>query len=257
MDVLVFKVLAVLVIFITGILGGLVPMRIGISGRADRLLMLGNAFAGGIFLGAGLIHMLTDAGVNMQAFAGDIDFPVVPLLCGAGFLIVFFIEKVLVGGDDVGGMAGGRPAIYPYVLTLILAVHSLIAGASLGLEKAMGASMVIFIAIIAHKGSASFALGISLKDAGMSPSRTKRLIAFFCCMTPLGILVGAAFSAVLSSKTAFGAEAVFDALAAGTFIYVGVLEIIEDVFADAADRWPKFILLAAAFGFMALLAVWT
>ena len=257
MDILAFKVLAVLVIFITGILGGLVPLRIGISGRADRLLTLGNAFAGGIFLGAGLIHMLTDAGENLQAFAGDVDFPFVPLICGAGFLIVFFIEKVLIGGEDVGGMSGGRPSVYPYVLTLILAVHSLIAGASLGLEKALGASLVIFIAIIAHKGSAAFALGAGLKDAGVPSSRAVRLIAFFCCMTPLGILLGAAFSAVLASKTAFGAEAVFDALAAGTFIYVGVLEIIENVFADAEDRWSKFILLAAAFGFMALLAVWT
>ena len=51
-----------------------------------------------------------------------------------------------------------------------------------------------------------------------------------------------------------GIEAVFDALAAGPFVYVGVVDIMEEVFSSSHDRGLKFGIMTAAFGFMALLA---
>jgi zinc transporter 1/2/3 len=256
MEILWFKVVAIFIIVAAGLCGGLVPLRMGASARAEGLLPLGNAFAGGIFLGAGLIHMLSDAQEKFKSFADDIEFPVALFVCGCGFLLVFFLERVLLRGEDVGAMSEGRP-VYPFVLTLVLSVHSVIAGVSLGLETTLTSSFVIFIAIIAHKGSAAFALGISLRDAEIPSSRLVAIIAFFCCMTPLGIVLGTAFTSLLTSRMATGTEAIFDALAAGTFLYVGALDIVEEVFAKRERRWLKFILLAAAFGFMALMAIWT
>lgn len=255
MEILWFKILAIIIIVISGLGGGLLPMRIGVSKLADRLLPLGNAFSGGIFLGAGLIHLLPDAKENFGRFAGDIDFPLVFLVCGCGFLLVFFLEKVLLRGEDVGAMSGGR-SVYPFVLTLVLSVHSLIAGAALGLEKTLISSVVLFIAIIAHKSSAAFALGSSLSSARTPSARFIMVIIFFSCMTPLGIVIGTAFSGLLTSNTAAGVEAVFDALAAGTFLYVSIIDIIEESFIRREERWLKFTLLSAAFYFMALIAVW-
>ena len=253
MEILWFKGLAVLIIVMTAIVGGMVSIRIGGSARAERLLPLGDAFAGGIFLGAGLLHMLADAQENFKTFAGDVAFPVVLFVCGCGFLLIFFLERVLLGGEDVGAMSKGRP-VYPFVLTLVLSVHSIIAGTSLGLDKTLMSSVVIFIAIIAHKGSAAFALSSSLRAAEISVSRSYGIIALFSIMTPAGILLGTAFNVFLTSRAAVGIEAVFDALAAGTFIYVGVVDIMEEVFSSSQDRGLKFGIMTAAFGFMALLA---
>jgi len=253
MEILWFKGLAVLIIVMTAIVGGMVSIRIGGSARAERLLPLGDAFAGGIFLGAGLLHMLADALENFKVFAGDVDFPVVLFVCGCGFLLIFFLERVLLGGEDVGAMSKGRP-VYPFVLTLVLSVHSIIAGTSLGLDKTLMSSVVIFIAIVAHKGSAAFALSSSLRAAEVSVSRSYGIIALFSIMTPVGILLGTAFNVFLTSRAAVGIEAVFDALAAGTFIYVGVVDIMEEVFNSRQDRGLKFGIMTGAFGFMALLA---
>jgi zinc transporter 1/2/3 len=76
-------------------------------------------------------------------------------------------------------------------------------------------------------------------------------------MTPIGVLAGLAFSRALSGQTAVILEAVFDALAAGTFVYVAVLDIIDESFAQKVDLGIKFALLTAGFLGMALLAVWT
>jgi len=46
MEILWFKGLAVLIIVMTAIVGGMVSIRIGVSSRAERLLPLGDAFAG-------------------------------------------------------------------------------------------------------------------------------------------------------------------------------------------------------------------
>ena len=51
-------------------------------------------------------------------------------------------------------------------------------------------------------------------------------------------------------------QGVFDAVAAGTFLYVAVLGIIEREFTQPKDRWLKFILLAFGLGIMAVLAIW-
>jgi zinc transporter 1/2/3 len=79
----------------------------------------------------------------------------------------------------------------------------------------------------------------------------------FSRMTPLGVVAGLAFSRALSGQTAVMLEAVFDALAAGTFVYVAVLDIIQETFAEKVDLVAKFTLLSAGFLGMALLAVWT
>ena len=151
MDMMWFRVLAIVAIVLAGLIGGLIPSRIGVSDRSLRFLGLGNALSAGIFLGAGLLHMLADAMENLEAYSGDLDYPYALLICGVGFLFVLLLDKVMLRDDDVGEASGGH-SIYPFVLTLVLSIHSIIAGATLGLEKSIVSSIVIFIAIISHKG---------------------------------------------------------------------------------------------------------
>lgn len=256
MGMLEVKLASVAVIFVSGLIGGTLPLRFDESERSKRLLGLGNGFAGGIFLGAGLLHMLSDAQENFSSFA--LHYPVALFVAGGGFLAVLFLEMVaLQGREDVADMSSGKTSVYPYLLIVVLSVHSLIAGTALGLETSVAASFAILVAIIAHKGSAAFALGVSLEAARFERRRLIAMVAFFSCMTPLGVLAGFFCSRILEGQTAVLVEAIFDALAAGSFVYVAVLDIIEEAFADKVDLGAKFLVLMAGFLGMALLAIWT
>lgn len=251
-----FKILAVVLLISTGLAGGLIPLRISLSDRGRRFLALGNAFSGGIFLGAGVIHMLGDSIETFGSMANAGGFPWALLICCCGFLGILLLEKVLVRRDESDVAVSGR-SVYPYILLLVLSVHSVIAGMTFGLEASMAASFVIFIALIAHKGAAGFALGIGLRSSGARASTHRGLVALFACMTPLGIGLGSILSALIAPNGIAGVEAIFDALAAGTFLYVAIVDIIAETFVKRTDALAKFSLIAAGFGLMAILALWT
>jgi zinc transporter 1/2/3 len=256
MTIFELKLAACLLILAFGLVGGLLPLRFGSSVRSGRLLNRGNGFSAGIFLGAGLIHMLGDAQNDFSKIAPD--YPYALLIAGAGFLAVLCLEMVILRGrEDVGAMAAEGGGVYPFLLTVVLSVHSLIAGTAVGLETSSAATFALLIAILAHKGSAAFALGVSLKSAEFPRPRFISIVALFSCMTPLGVLTGTLFSRSLEGAMALRVEATFDSLAAGTFVYVAVLDIIDETFEDKVDLWVKFVLLTLGFGGMALLAVWT
>ncbi|MGE5186640.1 MAG: hypothetical protein ACM31C_31515 [Acidobacteriota bacterium] len=52
-------------------------------------------------------------------------------------------------------------------------------------------------------------------------------------------------------------EGIFDSLAAGTFLYIAMLDIIRTEFEVRGDRWQKWSLASAGFATMAVLALWT
>ena len=272
------------VIFAAGWAGGIVPLlRKDINPRA-RLLAWGNAFAAGIFLGIGLVHMLSDANGSWSDDLGY-GFPMAFALAGAAFALVLLFEHVIVaargthdvvhvfeGDESPGGTppptAGTaraavavetlheRPAIYPYVLIAALSVHSIIAGLALGAQVDTEDIWVIFVAIIAHKSSAAFALTVSCVRAGLDRGLSLRLLAAFTVTTPAGVLVGAAVSSALDNRAEIYFDATFTALAAGTFLYIASLDIIREEFLHGSERWQKWLLLAAAYGGTALLALW-
>jgi len=47
----------------------------------------------------------------------------------------------------------------------------------------------------------------------------------------------------------------FDALAAGTFLYVAIIGIMEEVFENRKDLWIKSFFIIFGFGLMSVLAV--
>ncbi len=261
MEIVHYKFLYIAAIFCIGLLSGLVPTFTATTDRHDRFFSLGNALGGGVFLGAGLIHLLPDAIDNYSGVLGaNWDYPLAPLICGAGFLLVLLIEKVIVGGDEdklvsVSGKTDN--ALYPYVLALVLSVHSFIAGMALGAESHLATSLALFLAVIAHKGVAAFALGVGFKRGGVQRSQAIGIITLFSMMTPLGVLCGAIVSGYLSGNAARWFEGTFDALAAGTFLYVAIADIAQGEFSKSRDLALKFAMMLIGLAIMALVAVWT
>jgi zinc transporter 1/2/3 len=254
LDLTTFRIVAIVVIFLTGLAGGLLPLWVGYTPRTQRFFSLGNAMSAGIFLSAGLIHMLPDAEESLRGVLGE--FPAASLIAVIGFFIVLLVERVVASSEGEATEVK-RGAVYAYILALVLSVHSLIAGTAMGAEQTTTGILVIFIAIIAHKGSAAFALGVSMFRGGVPRERIPRTIAVFSSMTPIGIVLGAVLSAMLSGHAALMFEGVFDALAAGTFIYVAVLDVIGEEFALPGDRLAKFLLASTGAALMALIGVWS
>ena len=123
--------------------------------------------AGGIFLGAGFIHLLLDAG---EVLEGVVAYPLAPLLAAVVVVVVLLlIDRVLFETSHTSGAAQGggtTQPIYPVVLLVVLSFYSIIAGIALGLEAEVAASVLVMLAILFHKGSAAFALMVSVHAVG-------------------------------------------------------------------------------------------
>lgn len=176
-----------------------------------------------------------------------------------GFLFVLFLEKVLVKGHSAIAASLGKTQkrnIYPYMLTFILSIHSIIAGFALGTEDTIGLSIVTFIALISHKWSAAFALGVSLIKGNIKKTTIKKILFLFSFATPIGIVLGTGLSAILTGKSEEITEGIFDAVAAGTFLYIAIISILNKKFKSGEDRTLKFLFSSMGLGLMAVLAIW-
>ncbi len=262
MNDITFKAIAFISVLIVGAAGGLFSIKLSESKNSRRLFSLGNAFAAGVFLAAGLLHMLPDAHEGFKDFG---DFPWAYLGCAIGFIMILFLERVVLAGHDAVADSlekhtddhENKLSLHLLVLTAILSIHSIIAGIALGTEDNLKHSAVILFAILAHKGSASFALSVNLFKEGAAKRIIFRIILFFCFMTPLGIILGMLIDSAMSGKPQQIVTASFDALAAGTFLYVSILGIAHEEFSDHKDKLSKFILMCIGIAVMAVVAIWS
>lgn len=282
MSLLTFKLLAAVAILAIAIIGGVIPLFAARHESSRRFFSLGNAFAGGLFLGVGFIHLLPE---GMEKLEGVVDYPLAALLAALGLGALLLIDRVIYGDHHANQSPDNlqiQQSIYPYVLLALLSIHSVIAGITLGLESHVVGSFAIMLGILSHKGSAAFALMVSVHEAGIRAKQQKTMLAIFAAMTPLGILIGLIAAFFLSENETITAliEGSFNALAAGTFIYVATIEIIDAELSTREmrlakyvpsalagdddvpmptkdhDRVAKFVLIIAGIALMALLSQW-
>jgi zinc transporter 1/2/3 len=264
------KVAVAAAVFVVGLLGSLLPWGLRRT-PTDRWLALGDTFAGGVLGGAGLIHLLDSGIAGFRTAVPEIAYPLALLIAGGGFLFILLIEGVVVADwpgvpDPHGGHRspavtheiGSRPRTptAAFILLIVLSIHSVILGVALGAQRTLSATMVVFLAIIAHKGVAGFALGVGYRGSGFSRGQALPSVALFATMTPLGILVGTGVSSALSSHPGEIFEATFNSIGAGTFIYIAALDIIRTEFDAPGDRWQKWVSASLGFAVMAVLALW-
>jgi len=256
-----FKMKCLLAILVTGLCGGLLPLKLRVK---DRLLSLGNTLSGGVFLAAGIAHMFPEAVEGFEKLELGTNLPVAYIFCMFGMLGTFFFEKVVVSGRH---NHGAIPAIEDteeesepkthheaslsrgivkteksnsWLLPFLLSIHSLVEGAALGFEDTVDDTSKVLIAIIGHKLFAAFALGVNLTKNNVSTDRLIKMVVVFAIMTPLGILLG--LVAVWNSNQTMIAEAV-KAISAGTFIYIAMVEVILEEFESPRDKYLKFFLV--------------
>ncbi|GBF88617.1 zinc transport protein [Raphidocelis subcapitata] len=171
----------------------------------------------------------------------------------ASFEHVLELEAAVGAHNHFQALLSNRRLSFATALLLAgaLCVHSLLEGMALGAQPTLRGTEDIFLAIVAHKGLAAYALGASIVESRASDAKFWTTIGLFAAATPVGIFLGYGFAAHSG-----GVGAAVSALAAGTFIYVALMEVVPKELEDGRHRAAKMASMLVGFGLMSLLAVW-
>ena len=144
------------------------------------------------------------------------------------------------------------PVTTAFLVAIALVFHSVMEGLGLGTEDEIKSTIDLAIAIMVHKGMAAYALGACVIDSNVSVKMYWLIMGTFSLASPIGVLVGFAISEFSDSLT----SACFTALAAGTFLYVALMEIIPNELKEKGNKAAKLFVLIIGFGLMSIVAIW-
>lgn len=250
MHLLIVKLIVALVIFLVAIIAAWIPFREK-QQTTRREFPAGEALASGVFLGAGLIHMLGDA--SQDFFQRGLSYPFSYLIAGIVFLALLWLEHV---GREVYEHQGSDSNHFALLAFIMLSIHSFFAGAALGLSGSSSVMIVLFIAIIAHKWAASFALAVQFNKSPMNKAQRIKYFLIFALMTPIGIFLGDI--ATMSTHSLPYLLPIFSSIAAGTFIYLGTLHgLSRAVMVEKCCNLKHYSFVIIGFALMAIVAIWT
>lgn len=113
-------------------------------------------------------------------------------------------------------------------LLLALSLHAVIEGLALGLQSGMDKAVVVFIALISHKGMEAFAVGFKSLESNNNKKLYIIKMLGFASSTPIGIAIGAVSMATLTGTVAHRVTSIGSAFAAGSFIEISSTSLIEE-----------------------------
>lgn len=143
---------------------------------------------------------------------------------------------------------------FAILATVMLSIHSFLAGAALGVSQSLSIVIVILFALIAHKWAASFALAIHINKSKLSHRWGITLFFIFTLMVPLGIFYGNAITTQTQHHPLL--EPIFSALAAGTLLYLGTLHGLKRaVMVEKCCNLKHFSFVIIGFATMAIIAI--
>lgn len=256
MNDLFFKSMLGFTIFATALLGGILSLMHKVSSRRSRrLVFCGEYFSRGIFFGGGLIHMLPDAEQKFSAIFPTLHYPIATTICAFTIYSLQFLEQGL--SQILHLNHHFRTNLSSYILTIFLSIHSILLGAALGVEETLASILIIFLAIIGHKTAEAFALGVNLGNSSLTQRTTIRIMMMYCLMTPIGIFIGSMLQDFLHANTGNIVAAVFQAIAAGTFLYIATLNHVDiHDHMGTVSKLTQINSLGLGVLLMALLAFW-
>lgn len=268
MSFLTLKLLTALVIFMIAISAGWLPFVKRINMRVGVNFPTGEALACGVFLGVGLLHMLPDAASGF--LAAGLDYPLAPLLAGAMFLFLLWLEHL--GRDyyqhqqiethdknhdqHASHSCCSHSKSFALLAFAMLSLHAFLESAALGLSTSFSIVIMLAIAILAHKWAESFALAVQLTKSSLSSRVGVLYFLVFALIAPLGIFAGGMASSHMQNLPLL--SPILLSLAAGTFLYLGTLHgLSRAVMVQQCCNLKQYTFVIIGFSLMALVAIWT
>lgn len=239
--------------------GGVVPL---FAKRSERALHLLVALATGVFLGVVFLHLLPEVsqlaaevdggaehagGADHAEHEGGHHAPsLLWLFVLVGLFGLFVLQNVVLKGhghSHHGHADHHRHRSLGYASLIGLSVHAFTAGLGMAaVERFEHIAEPFFLSIAGHKGSEGFSLATVFLLAGFGLTRTLLGVGLFALMTPAGIALGELFVGELSANGL--GMAIMTALAAGTFLYVAIGDLLPEVFHNREDVLPRLALVA-------------
>lgn len=213
------KLFFALSISVVILIAGWYPFRKRLS-NAHVDFPVGESLATGVFLGAGLLHMLPEA--NDLFIKMGYQYPFAFIITGIIFLLFLWFEHL--GKELYHHQDQSHPA-FALVACLMLSIHSLVLGAALGFSREYPLVIMLFLAIITHKWAESFAISVQLNKSSLKPTQSIFFFMIFAIMSPLGIYIGYYFGRGIETSSLF--DPILVATSAGTFLYLGTLHGLE------------------------------
>ena len=244
------KVFLALAVFITCLVAAWYPFKKQIKLGGGYDFPVGESLACGVFLGAGLLHLLGSADSQFEAL--HYHYPLAALIAGGLFLFFLWLEHL---GREVYHHNSKEPAFFAWLAVGMLSIHAFLEGAALGLSGELSLVAILFLAIIGHKWAASFAIAVHLGKSELSKKTQYVAFLVFSVMTPVGIFLGGYVDIAMPKHVLI--EPIFTSMAAGTFLYLGTLHGLDKgVLVKQCCNLKNYSYVILGFLIMALLALY-
>ncbi len=211
-----FQYLSSSIIFLISLAGGYYPLVKSKQAIKSHDFPKGKAFTSGVFLALSLTVMLPGAFSLWGKILAHHSYPVATYLAITLFIILLGLEHKL---NHLKQNEEASPIIIPLIMTSMIGVCSFLLGTALGISGTLPALM-IFFAIIAHKGSASFALALTMVKSKMTKAQNYFAFLCFACATPAGIILGSFMHQYLTGEVGLIFKATIISMASGVFLYL-------------------------------------
>jgi zinc transporter 1/2/3 len=269
----------------------LVPLRSKKMTENKLALSLANAFSGGVFLSLAFGHLIPECVHGFGEISTNLPATTPFLLVLAGYLLIFFVEKVAFDAHDMlpemeqehenkdstSTSTSTTTSTTTSTSTSVSTTDAAANGHATGHVVNRGRSAVILLGALAvHSILEMMALGLSdsfgdcallsLSIALHQPAESiALLVAFLKSGMPKPQIVQflSVFSCMGPIGVALGmavnefAPPIFDsimlAIVAGTFVYVGATEVIPEEWEDPTNKWKKFAALMS--GIVSILVI--
>lgn len=135
------------------------------------------------------------------------------------------------------------------MLVATLSIHSLLEGMAIGLQKESSSVVVIFIGVLFHKSLMAFSMGSNLVHSKQAIKKIFAAAVIFSFASPIGIAIGIVIDT--SGANNEGAElinAILQAIATGTFLYITFFEVLVQEFESHGNRLAKVVGLFLGYG---------
>lgn len=120
------------------------------------------------------------------------------------------------------------------MLVIGLGFHALFEGLAFGLMEEFESMWKLALGICIHKGAAAFALGGTLAQSKFSMKMSALYVLIFAILAPIGIIGAIILHNIMESEGSGGPMNLINSclisLSAGTFLYVGMTEILSKEF---------------------------
>lgn len=223
-----FKLFSLVSILAVSLVGGCLPLTRPERARQPDGFPLGKPFSCGVFLALSLVMMLPSALHLLGKAYPDALVPLPPAIAALVFLLLLFMEH----REEELSAKGKRhddltSPIIPIIMTIMIAIPSFLLGTALGVSNTVSAVM-IFLAIIAHKGTAGFALALKMVNSTMSKRQVYLLFLFFACSTPFGIITGQEAREWMTGHEMLEIKGIILSAASGVFLYMSTMHGLRD-----------------------------